>query len=100
MNTTSEDTRKSICEAIAATLRRSGREIPAFRDNDEPIKTYEGFDSQCGIEVTVELEITLGVDDLGNNIFIKEKGKSVRARTLAEIVAAVLVRLKATGECA
>lgn len=64
------ETRRTICEAIAATLRRSGRERPTFKDNDEPIKAYDGFDSQCGVEVTVELETTLGLADLGNNIFI------------------------------
>lgn len=93
-------TRQAICNAIAVTLRRSGREVPAFQDNDEPIKTYEGFDSQCGVEVTVELEISLGVSDLGNNIFIKENGKSTRPRTLAEVIAAVTLKLKTAGGAA
>jgi hypothetical protein len=94
MSATEQETRKSICEAIAATLRRSRREVPEFRDQDEPVKSYEGFDSQCGIEVTVELEVLLGIDDLGTNIFVKDAGKTTCARNLAEIVGAVLFKLK------
>ena len=76
MNAIEQDTRRSVCEAIAATLRRSGREVPEFRDQDEPVKNYDGFDSQCGLEVTVELEELLGIDDLGTNIFVKDEGKT------------------------
>ena len=94
MNTTEQETRRSICEAIAATLRRSGRAVPEFRDQDEPVKSYDGFDSQCGIEVTVELEVLLGIDDLGTNIFVKNAGKKTCARNLAEIVGAVQLKLK------
>jgi hypothetical protein len=95
MNATEQDTRQSICEAIAATLRRSGREVPEFRDQDEPVKSYDGFDSQCGLEVTVELEVLLGIDDLGTNIFVKDTGKTTCARNLGEIVGVVLLKVKA-----
>jgi hypothetical protein len=93
MSAIEQDARRSICEAIAATLRRSGREVPEFKDQDEPIKNYDGFDSQCGLEVTVVLEELLGIEDLGTNIFVKEKGKTSCARNLTEIVDVVLVKL-------
>jgi len=88
------EARDAICQAIAATLQRSGRELPQFSDQDKPVKNYDGFDSQCGIEVTVELEERLGVGDLGSNIFVEQVGKAVHARSLAEIVDVVLAKAK------
>jgi|SRR5580693_4853742 hypothetical protein len=98
MSTIEQDTRRSICEAIAATLRQSGRKVPEFKDQDEPIKNYDGFDSQCGLEVTVVLEEVFGIKDLGTNIFVKEKGKTSCARNLTEIVDVVLVKLTIKSE--
>ena len=89
-----DDIRKAVCRAIALTLERSGRNAPAFSDQDKPLKEYDGFDSQCGVEVTLELEQILGVADLGNNIFIKGTGKAVGARTISEIVDCVLRQLQ------
>ena len=96
MNADHGDPRKSVCDGIAVTLRLSGREIPEFKDTDRPILDYSGFDSQCGIEVTVELEQSLGINDLGDNIFVEGTGKSLRARCLRDIVNAVLAKLKTT----
>jgi hypothetical protein len=81
----------ALKRAIAETLRRSGRNMPDF-DNYKlrPILDVEGFDSQCGIEVTVELETILGIADLTNNIFIKVVNKRARARTFDEVVDAIL----------
>ena len=98
MSLIEQDAHKSICEAIAATLRRSGRVVPEFRDQDEPVRSYDGFDSQCGLEVTVELEELFGIEDLGTNIFIKDAGKTSCARNLTEIVSAVLTKLKTKRE--
>jgi hypothetical protein len=88
--------RERLCHAIAATLRLSGRKLPEFRDTDKPLKDYEGFDSQCGLEVTVELEVALGVDDFGNNVFVKGAGKSPQARSLSEIVGSIVAVMTRT----
>jgi hypothetical protein len=82
--------REALCNAIATTLRRSGRQLPSFKDSDKPLKDYDGLDSLCGIEVTLSLEEALGIEDLGNNIFVKGTGKTARARSLSEIVSKVL----------
>jgi acyl carrier protein len=87
--------REALCQAIAATLQRGGRQVPQFKDADRPVKDYDGLDSQCGLEVTVELEEALGVNDLGNNIFIKGTGRAARARCLSEVVANILAKMKA-----
>src|SRR3954465_3221491 len=78
--------REALYTAIALTLQRSGRQKPTFRDSDKPISGYEGFDSQCGVEVTLELEQLLGIDDLGTNVFVKGTGSTAQARTIAEMV--------------
>ncbi len=82
---------EALKKGIAETLARSGREMPKFNNYElHPIVDIAGFDSQCGIEVTVELETVLKIDDLSDNVFIKEvQGKS-RARTFNEIVDAIL----------
>jgi len=87
----------ALKRAIAETLRRSGRNMPDF-DNYRlrPILDIEGFDSQCGIEVTVDLETILGIADLTNNIFIKVVNKRARARSFDEIVEAILRCMGAT----
>ncbi len=84
-----QKTKDAVCSAIALTLERSGREVPPFKDEDKPVNGYEGFDSQCGVEVTLQLEQMLGIDDLGTNIFVAGVGKSARARTIAEITTCV-----------
>ena len=94
MNQPKAIVRQTLCEAIAATLRRSGREVPQFKDTDKPVKSYDGFDSQCGVEVTVELEEMLGVDDLGNNLFVKGTGKTICASRLSEIVKEILAKMR------
>jgi hypothetical protein len=93
-----QSVRERLCKAIATTLQRSGRELPEFKDTDEPLKDYDGFDSQCGLEVTVELEEVLGVPDLGSNVFIKGTGKGTRARNLSEIVTNIVAKIKLGGD--
>jgi hypothetical protein len=93
MSSDRSNIREAVCRAIALTLQRSGREVPAFKDGDRPVDGYEGFDSQCGVEVTLELEQLLGVADLGTNIFVTGVGKKARARTISEIVACVVREL-------
>ncbi|HLY61000.1 MAG TPA: hypothetical protein VKV95_09645 [Terriglobia bacterium] len=92
---TKVEAKQSLAEAlkkcIAETLRQSGREMPELKSYElHPILDIEGFDSQCGIEVTVELEVVLKIDDLSNNIFIKVVNGRSRARTFNEILDAIL----------
>jgi acyl carrier protein len=49
----------------------------------------QGFDSLCGIEVTGDLQARLGLK-LEDNIFVKANGTRAAARTLAEVVDALL----------
>jgi hypothetical protein len=98
MTESTQRIREAVCRAIATTLRRSGRNVPDFADTDKPLKDYEGFDSQCGLEVTVELETALGTVDLGNNVFIKGTGKGARARNVSEIVANITAKMKVGKE--
>jgi acyl carrier protein len=73
-----------IVNAINRCLTASGRKTKHIPGNECPLTFIPGFDSLCGIEVTVELEEILGVQ-LEENVFIKtEKGKT-RARTLNEV---------------
>ena len=83
---TKHEIRDAVFAAITITLQRSGRSVPDFKDTDKPVDDYDGFDSQCGVEVTLELEGMLRADDLGTNIFVKGQGKAARARTIKEIV--------------
>jgi hypothetical protein len=92
-----QEIRETVCRAIALTLQRSGREAPKVKDSDKPVDGYEGFDSQCGVEVTLELEQLLGIDDLGTNIFVTGVGKSTRARKISEIVDCVCQELSNGG---
>lgn len=89
-----EKIREIVCDAIARTMQLSGHARPKFSDEDKPIGDYDGFDSQCGLEVTVEIEARLGIPDLGNNVFIKGSGKRAAAKTLSEIVIHIKKLLK------
>ena len=81
----------ALKRAIAETLQRSGRILPEVDDYTLcPILDIEGFDSLCGIEVTVDLETSLGIADLTHNVFIKIVGKHAKARTFDEVVDAIL----------
>lgn len=95
MDKLKQTVREKVCDAISTTLRRSGRGVPEFKGGDRPLTDYEGMDSQCGLEVTIALEEELGIDDLGNNIFVRGTGKSVRAKSLSEVVNTIQTRLRA-----
>ena len=98
MSKNTTETKQHVIEAlnnaIAETLSLSGKEMPNLTDYELcPILDIAGFDSQCGIEVTVELETVLGIADLTDNIFIKEVDSRPIARTFDETVAAILSRM-------
>ena len=81
----------ALMSGICTTVCRSGGDTPAINDESlRPILDVTGFDSQCGIEVTVELEAALQVADLGENIFIEDVDGKTRARTVREVIDAIL----------
>jgi acyl carrier protein len=86
-----------VSKAITDSLLQSGRPAP-----DEIIATkkiigeLDGFDSPAGVDVTVDLELQLGID-LPHNVFIKTVNGRPRARTLNEVVD-VLCRMLAAKE--
>ena len=55
---------------------------PVFEGRPQPI---EGFDSPAGVDVTVDLELQLGIG-LPHNVFVKTVNGRPRARTLNEVV--------------
>lgn len=77
-----------LATAIKSCLTASGRTMPSLRGDQCPLTTIEGFDSLCGIEVTVELQERLGVR-LEDNIFVHSSTGRPKARTVDEIVQAL-----------
>jgi len=80
---------KVLRSVIADCLHRSGREVPEIGSDMKIIDGFPGFDSLCGLEATIDLELRLGVS-LDDNIFIKEVQGRPKARTFAEVVTALL----------
>lgn len=85
-----QEIRDDLTAAIKRCLEASGRTLTPLRDDQCPLTTLKGFDSLCGIEVTVDLQASLGVH-LEDNIFIENNGSRGKARTLDQIVT-VLIR--------
>jgi hypothetical protein len=87
------ENRKEIASKLVSAIERcviaSGHAMPSLRADQCPLTEIQGFDSLCGIEVTVDLQESLGVK-LKNNVFVKADGSKVAARTLDEIVDAIL----------
>ena len=82
-----------LTTAIKACLEASGRALPVLRGDQCPLTAIAGFDSLCGIEVTVDLQKRLGVH-LDDNIFIQAKGSRAKARTIDQIVDAIVAVAK------
>lgn len=85
---TRDDISTNLIAAITTTLRLSGRPAPQLSEGLKIIKGIDGFDSQCGVEVTVDLEQLLDID-LGDNIFIGQKNGKDYARTFNQVVSAI-----------
>jgi acyl carrier protein len=83
-----EEIASDLAAAIKTCLAASGRIMPPLRGDQCPLTTIEGFDSLCGIEVTVELQERFGVR-LQDNIFIHDSTGRPKARTVDEIVQAL-----------
>lgn len=86
-----------VFQAITDSLVLSGRPAPQeIAAATKIIGEIEGFDSPAGVDVTVDLELQLGID-LPHNVFIKTVNGRPRARTLNEIVE-VLYRMLGAKE--
>ena len=83
---------KVLRSVISDCLRRSGREMPQIGSDKKIIDGVAGFDSLCGLEATIDLEVRLGVS-LEDNVFIKEVLGRPRARTFGEVLSALLTIL-------
>jgi acyl carrier protein len=79
--------------AIKACLEASGRTLPALRGDQCPLTAVAGFDSLCGIEVTVELQEHLGIP-LDDNVFVQTDGSRARGRTFDQIVDVIVAVVK------
>lgn len=93
---TKPEVESHLAAAIATTLKMSGHPVPQFTAALKIIKGVAGFDSLCGIEVTVDLEQRLGVE-LGENIFVGSKNGTPYARTFSQVVAAIWAILQHNG---
>jgi hypothetical protein len=83
-----EEIAAELTAAIRSCVEASGRTLTALCDDQCPLTAIKGFDSLCGIEVTVDLQARLGVH-LEDNIFIESNGSRSRARTFDQIVGAL-----------
>jgi acyl carrier protein len=82
-----------VVNAIMNSLLLSGRPVPdVVTATTKLLKEIEGFDSPMGVDVTVDLELQLGIN-LPHNVFVKEVNGRPRARTLSEVVTIIRRRL-------
>lgn len=89
---------QELCDAIRACQTASGRIMPKLSRDDRPHLAVPGFDSLCGIEVTVDMEERLGLELADENMFVKDvRGRKV-ARTLNETLCTVLEALRRGGK--
>ncbi len=88
-----EELANELASAIKASLSASGRTMTAIRRDQCPLTTIKGFDSLCGIEVTVDLQERFGVQ-LEDNIFVQTNSSGTRARTFDQVVDALVAASK------
>ena len=93
-DTRASDIREAILAVLSDCLAASGRPMPQVKDDVGLIDGIAGFDSLMALEATIALETRLGMEIPGECIFIGEKAGHPKARTLSEVVEA-LVALRA-----
>jgi hypothetical protein len=90
---TKDERRNEIANELTAAIKRcvvaSGHNMPLLQADQCPLMAIQGFDSLCGIEVTVDLQERLSIK-LGDNIFVKANGTRATARTVTEIIEALM----------
>jgi acyl carrier protein len=84
---------KAITDSLLLSGRPAPNDIPAAT---KPIGEIDGFDSPMGVDVTVDLELQLGID-LPHNVFIKTVNGRPCARSFNEVVD-ILCRMLAAKE--
>jgi len=67
--------------------------MAAIRGDQCVLTTTKGFDSLCGIEVTVDLQERFGVQ-LEDNIFVQTNSAGTKARTFDQVVDALVAAVK------
>ena len=73
-----------VVQTVAQVQEMSGRSSAGIGASTRPVRDVEGFDSLCGVEATVMLSESLGVDlPADYNPFISKDGK--RALSVGEI---------------
>ncbi len=72
-----------VVHAVAEVHEASGRSIGGIGASTRPLQDLEGFDSLSGVEATVMLSESLGVDLPEDNPFISKDGK--QALSIGEI---------------
>ena len=83
----------ALTNAIKACLEASGQTMAAIRGDQCVLTTIKGFDSLCGIEVTVDLEERLSVE-LEDNVFVQTSSVGTKARTFDQVVDALVAAEK------
>ena len=84
-----EDILSELTAAVKMCVENSGRKLDVLREEQCPLTTIKGFDSLCAIEVTVDLQGRLGLR-LENNIFIEDNGGRPKARTVKQVIDAIV----------
>jgi acyl carrier protein len=95
--TDQETIERELIAAIQVCMETGGKECPQLTNESVPLKDIKGFDSLCGIEVTVDLESKLG-RDCGDDLFIAGSGKSAKPRSVREVAKLVISRIKRMGK--
>ena len=85
---------KVVIQTVSQVQELSGRPSARVGKSTCPIGGMEGFDSLCGVEATVILSESLGVDlPQDYNPFVSEDGK--QALSIAEIADSLSTYIKA-----
>ena len=71
-----DDIVRQVIEAVVEVQQASGRSIDGIGPDTRPFKDVEGFDSLSGVEATVLLSGTLGLD-LPDSVFTPEQGSQM-----------------------
>jgi len=83
---------RELLTALQVCMEAAGKECPALTSDIVPITDIKGFDSLCGVEVTVELESKVG-RDCGDDIFVAGSGKNAKPRSVREAAKLIISRL-------
>ena len=89
------DIQRLILDAIVGVQKISGEPDTPVGLDTCPINELPGFDSQRGLETTIQIEADIGIEITDRNLFIAEK--TYVLLTVREIVARVKFLLTERG---